>query len=205
MSELELERLGQLMEPEPGNPMEAGGVTNPAAVRGPDGHLYLFPRLVAEGNFSRIGIARVQFNEAGDPIGVERLGLALEPEADYERRSDSTGGCEDPRITFFEPLRHYVMTYTAHSSRGPRIAVAVSDDLFHWDVPDHSVFDGLGAACHRVVTVLLRTRSLDDPSVLLQLLTETEVACSSVMITRGAGCSLGIKAKDGSRRPRFGL
>lgn len=83
------------------------------------------------GNYSRIGIARVRFNAAGDPIGVERLGIALEPEADYELRS-SGGGCEDPRITFIEPLQRYVMTYTALSSRGPRIALAVSEDLFHW-------------------------------------------------------------------------
>ena len=55
------------MEPEPGNPHEVEGVLNPAAVRGPDGNLYLFPRLVARGNYSRIGIARVQFNAAGDP------------------------------------------------------------------------------------------------------------------------------------------
>ena len=120
------------MEPEPGNPLEAEGVLNPAAVRGPDGQLYLFPRLVARGNYSRIGIARVRFNEAGDPTGVERLGIALEPEADYERRPDGSGGCEDPRITFVEPLRRYVMTYTAFSPEGPRIALAVSEDLFHW-------------------------------------------------------------------------
>ena len=35
--------------------MEAEGVLNPAAVRGPDGKLSLFPRLVAKGNYSRIG------------------------------------------------------------------------------------------------------------------------------------------------------
>ncbi|MDD5260796.1 MAG: hypothetical protein PHD76_03010 [Methylacidiphilales bacterium] len=120
------------MEPEPGNPLEVEGVLNPAAVRGPDGHLYLFPRLVAKGNYSRIGIARVRFNEAGNPSGVERLGIALEPETDYERRSESCGGCEDPRITFVEPLGHYVMTYTALSPKGPRIALAVSENLFHW-------------------------------------------------------------------------
>ena len=38
------------MEPEPGNPHEVEGVLNPAAIRGPDGKLYLFPRLVAKGN-----------------------------------------------------------------------------------------------------------------------------------------------------------
>ena len=132
MSDLQLQRIGLVMEPEPGNALEAEGVLNPAAVRGPDGELYLFPRLVARGNYSRIGIGRVRFNESGDPSGVERLGIALEPEADYERRSDGSGGCEDPRITFITPLRRYVMTYTALSSAGPRIALAVSDDLFHW-------------------------------------------------------------------------
>ena len=127
MTDFQLQRLGLVMEPEPGNPLEAEGVLNPAAVRGPDGQLYLFPRLVARGNYSRIGIARVRFNEAGDPAGVERLGIALEPEADYELRPDGSGGCEDPRITFVEPLQRYVMTYTALSPNGPRIALAVSE------------------------------------------------------------------------------
>jgi predicted GH43/DUF377 family glycosyl hydrolase len=132
MSGFQLKRLGQIMEPEPGNPLEIEGVLNPAAARGPDGQLYLFPRLVARGNYSRIGIVRVRFNQAGDPAGVERLGIALEPEADYELRPDGRGGCEDPRITFVERLRRYIMTYTAFSPIGPRIALAVSKDLFHW-------------------------------------------------------------------------
>jgi predicted GH43/DUF377 family glycosyl hydrolase len=127
-----LRRLGIVMEPEPGNPREIEGVLNPAAVRGPDGELYLFPRLVAQGNYSRIGIARVRFTETGDPLGVERLGIALEPEADYERRPDGGGGCEDPRVAFVEPLQLYLMTYTAFSALGPRIAVASSVDLFQW-------------------------------------------------------------------------
>jgi predicted GH43/DUF377 family glycosyl hydrolase len=132
MSEFKLRRLGMLMEPEPGNPLEVEGVLNPAAVRGPDGELYLFPRLVAKGNYSRIGMARVKFNEAGDPAGVERLGIALEPEADYERRSDGGGGCEDPRVTYVEPLQRHMMSYTAFSPQGPRIALALSEDLLHW-------------------------------------------------------------------------
>jgi len=131
MTGFQLQRLGLVMEPEPGNPIEAEGVLNPAAVRGPDGELYLFPRLVARGNYSRIGIARVRFNEDGDPAGVERVGIALEPEADYERRPDG-GGCEDPRIAFVEPFQRYVMTYTALSPQGPRIALALSEDLFRW-------------------------------------------------------------------------
>jgi len=132
MSNLQLKRLGVVMEREPGNSQEVEGVLNPAAARGPDGHLYLFPRLVAKRNYSRIGIARVKFDRAGDPIGVERLGVALEPEAEYELRYGHGGGCEDPRVTFVASIGLYVMTYTAFSTVGPRIAAAVSDDLFHW-------------------------------------------------------------------------
>ena len=113
MSDFQLKRLGVVMESEPGNPLETEGVLNPASARGPDGQLYLFPRLVAEGNYSRIGIVRVLFNEAGDPVGVERLGIALELEANYELRPDGSGGCEDPRITFVQQLQKHVMTYTA--------------------------------------------------------------------------------------------
>jgi hypothetical protein len=44
MREFKLQRLGMLMEPEPGNARKVEGVLNPAAARGPDGELYLFPR-----------------------------------------------------------------------------------------------------------------------------------------------------------------
>lgn len=131
MQPFEIERMGVIMEPKPGEANEVEGVLNPAVVRGKDGQLYLFPRLVGAGNYSRIGVARVLFDKAGDPTGVERMGVALEPEADYEL-NEHGGGCEDPRIAYVEPLGHYVMTYTAFSQRGPRIAIAISDDLFTW-------------------------------------------------------------------------
>ena len=125
-------RLGTIMAPERDNPLEAEGVLNPAAARGRDGALYLFPRLVAKGNYSRIGLARVRFNAAGDPASVERLGVALEPREAYEQNSLTGGGVEDPRITYFEPGDCYVMTYTAYSPEGPRVALATSKDLFSW-------------------------------------------------------------------------
>ena len=128
-----MRRLGILVEPDPDLPEEAEGVMNPGAVRGPDGELYLFPRCVGRGNRSEIGIARVRFDAQGDPVGVQRLGIVMKPEAEYELWPDGRGGCEDPRISFVEPLNHYVMTYTAWSQRGPRIAIARSEDLFHWE------------------------------------------------------------------------
>ncbi len=136
--------LGIVMEGNPLDPMEVEGVLNPATARGPDGELYLFPRLVSRGNFSRIGIARVLFDKQGDPTGVERLGVALEPRETYERNPYSGGGCEDPRITFVAAWGCYVMTYTAFSEAGPRIAMAASHDLRRWDRLGLVTFEGRG-------------------------------------------------------------
>jgi beta-1,2-mannobiose phosphorylase / 1,2-beta-oligomannan phosphorylase len=129
-----IERLGVVMRPDPTHAEEIEGVLNPAAARGPDGELYLFPRLVGANNYSRIGIARVLFSDEGIPTGVERLGIALEPEEPYELRPrEATGGCEDPRVTFVEPIGLYVMTYVALGPRGPRVALAVSENCLNWE------------------------------------------------------------------------
>jgi beta-1,2-mannobiose phosphorylase / 1,2-beta-oligomannan phosphorylase len=81
-----MRRLGVVMRPNPGAEDERKGVLNPGAARGPDGALYLFPRLVDDANRSRIGVARVRFTPDGDPASVERLGYALEPREPYELR-----------------------------------------------------------------------------------------------------------------------
>lgn len=125
-----LERIGVLMTPEPGNPTEVEGVINPATAREADGTVRLYPRVVAEGNFSRIADVRVEV-EGGVPRGVQRLGIALEPARTWERGSGH-GGTEDPRITRIEALGLHVMTYVAFGPTGPRPAIAVSDDLVEW-------------------------------------------------------------------------
>src|SRR5919202_3897741 len=127
-----LRRLGIVMEPDPADPREAEGVLNPAAARGPDGQLYLLPRLVAPGNYSRIGLARVIFDRHDTLVGVERLGMALEPQEPYELNAETGGGVEDPRVTYLAARGLYVMTYTAFGPDGARIAAAVSRDLVQW-------------------------------------------------------------------------
>ena len=66
-----LTRLGVVMAPQPGDPLEELGVLNPASGRTPDGRLHLLPRMVAAGNVSRVGLAEVVL-EDGVPVGVER-------------------------------------------------------------------------------------------------------------------------------------
>lgn len=125
-----LTRTGVVMTPEPGNALEAEGVLNPGSGRGTDGALYLLPRLVAAGNVSRVGLARVVV-ENGVPVGVEREGVVLEPDRGFERGA-SNSGVEDPRVTFIPRLGLHVMTYVAYGPLGPRTALAVSQDLRTW-------------------------------------------------------------------------
>jgi predicted GH43/DUF377 family glycosyl hydrolase len=125
-------RLGTVLEPD-GDPNEAEGVLNPACVRARAGELLLYPRYVAEGNVSRVGL--VSKAGSGGNVRFERLGYALEPQEAYERRTPGLGGmgCEDPRVTFVPVLDRYVMAYTAFGPSGPRIAFALSTDGYHWD------------------------------------------------------------------------
>lgn len=125
-----LRRLGTIMSPRPGDPLETEGVLNPGTAWGPDGELYLYPRLVAAGNVSRIGRARVVVAD-GVPVGVERLGVVLAPDERWEHGRQNAG-VEDPRITFVEPLGLHVMTYVAYGPLGPKPALAVSEDTVAW-------------------------------------------------------------------------
>jgi beta-1,2-mannobiose phosphorylase / 1,2-beta-oligomannan phosphorylase len=123
-------RLGVLMEPEPGNPLEAEGVLNPASGRTPDGRLCLLPRIVAAGNVSRVGLVEVELQD-GVPVGVHRRGVVLAPDEGWERGL-ANAGVEDPRTTWVPSLGKHLMTYVAFGPLGPRLAMAVSDDLEHW-------------------------------------------------------------------------
>jgi predicted GH43/DUF377 family glycosyl hydrolase len=124
-------RLGVVLEPD-GDKAEVGGILNPASARSNTGELLLYPRMVAEGNASQIGIVR-GVERLDEGIHFERIGVALAPTMDYELRDVPGGyGCEDPRVTFIAMLDLYVMTYTAFGPNGPRIAAAVSDEGYEW-------------------------------------------------------------------------
>lgn len=150
-SEIQVRRLGLALEPD-GSESEAEGTLNPASARSRSGELLLYPRDVARGNISRVGLVRGI--PKGDGFAFERSGFALDPAAAYELRPHPGYGCEDPRVTFIPVLDRYVMAYTAFGPQGPRIAVAISEDalvwkrigLLHFDKPGMHIGDDKDAA-----------------------------------------------------------
>jgi beta-1,2-mannobiose phosphorylase / 1,2-beta-oligomannan phosphorylase len=125
-----LSRVGVLMTPDPADQVEAAGVLNPATGRTPDGRLHLLPRLVADGNVSRVGLAEIVLHD-GVPVSVERRGVVLAPDEGWERGA-ANAGVEDPRVTFLPDLGVHLMTYVAFGPLGPKPALAVSEDLVRW-------------------------------------------------------------------------
>jgi predicted GH43/DUF377 family glycosyl hydrolase len=100
---------------------ESEGVLNPAVISDGD-CIHLFYRAVGKGNYSTIGYCRLK-----EPLLVEERCSkpVLSAEFGYESH-----GVEDPRITKIEGL--YYLTYTAYDGVNALGALAVSNDLQHF-------------------------------------------------------------------------
>lgn len=108
-------------------------VFNPAAIV-KDGKVYMFtrsednPAAILGGRTSRIGLAvsedGIHFKNFPTPV--------LYPDAGKFRQYDYPGGCEDPRVVETADGL-YVMAYTSWNYDIPRLSIAVSKDLFHWE------------------------------------------------------------------------
>jgi predicted GH43/DUF377 family glycosyl hydrolase len=80
------------------------------------------------GRTSRIGLA-----VSDDGIHMQRDSVpVLFPAADSQKDNEWPGGCEDPRVAVTEDGM-YVMLYTQWNRKVPRLAVATSKDLRHWE------------------------------------------------------------------------
>jgi beta-1,2-mannosidase len=107
-------------------------VFNPAAIV-KDNKVYLFTRCEDNKNASlgrrtsRIGISvsddGIHFKSFPEPV--------LYPEPGEFMQYDYPGGCEDPRIVETEDGQ-YVIAYTSWNYKIPRLSIAISKDLFHW-------------------------------------------------------------------------
>jgi predicted GH43/DUF377 family glycosyl hydrolase len=107
---------------------------NPAAVVR-DGKVYVLYRAEDATGDSTIGhhTSRLGLAESSDGLHFTRRNEpVLFPDRDAQRKNEWTGGVEDPRIVESES-GEYVLTYTQWNREVPRLGVATSRDLEHWE------------------------------------------------------------------------
>jgi len=118
---------------------------NPAAVVR-DGKVFLLYRAedatgasIIGGHTSRLGLA-----ESSDGLRFTRHPApVLYPDRDAQQGNEWPGGVEDPRLVETEDGR-YVLTYTQWNREVPRLAVATSRDLVHWEKHGPAFADAAG-------------------------------------------------------------
>ena len=103
-------------------------VFNPGATRLLDGTTLLLCRVEDRRGHSHLCAARSANGIDGWHIDP-RATLLPDPEAFPEE----VWGIEDPRITFFEESHTYAIAYTAFSSDGPCVALAMTEDFHHFE------------------------------------------------------------------------
>jgi predicted GH43/DUF377 family glycosyl hydrolase len=101
---------------------EVGGTFNPGAVSNND-EIHILYRAVDGEQISRLGYAQTR-------NGTEMTYRSPEPVMNSSGDNEEFG-CEDPRITKLDG--QFYITYTAFSRRGPRIAMASTNDFRHFE------------------------------------------------------------------------
>jgi predicted GH43/DUF377 family glycosyl hydrolase len=105
-------------------PYPAHTVFNPGATRLADGSTLLLCRVEDRRGHSHLCAAR-------SANGLDDWAIDPVPtlSADPQRYPEELWGIEDPRITYVAELRRYVVAYTAFSSSGPGVALALTEDF----------------------------------------------------------------------------
>ena len=106
-------------------PYPAHSVFNPGATLLHDGTTLLMCRVEDRRGLSHLCAARSANGIDGWDIDTQP---ALLP--DPERFPEELWGIEDPRITYVPEIKRYAVVYTAFSSSGPGVALALTED-FH--------------------------------------------------------------------------
>ena len=172
---LERHQLNPLLAPRPGLDWEEKGTLNPGGVL-LNNVFHIFYRAFSSRDISSIGYAAI----GTDMTIIQRPEHpVVSPEYEWEER-----GCEDPRISLIDGT--YYLTYTAYSRRGPRIALASSQDLKHFnkigvigpDMDDKDavlfpeLFDSRVAMIHRIEPTMQialfdhsKFQELSDPQI----------------------------------------
>jgi predicted GH43/DUF377 family glycosyl hydrolase len=118
------------------------------------------------GRTSRIGLA-----VSDDGIHMTRdAAPVLYPAEDGQKDNEWPGGCEDPRVAVTEDGT-YVMLYTQWNRRVPRLAVATSRDLRHWEKHGPAFATAYGGKYRDMATksASVVTKVVDDKLVITKV------------------------------------
>jgi predicted GH43/DUF377 family glycosyl hydrolase len=113
---------------------EASHTFNPAAIVF-DGKVCMLYRAEDDSGTNRIGshTSRLGLAESDDGLHfTRRPSPVLYPEDDAQKANEIGGGCEDPRLIYGEDGT-IVLTYTQWNQKIPRLAIAFTKDMLHWE------------------------------------------------------------------------
>ncbi len=105
-------------------PYPVNSVFNPGAVRLADGSTLLLCRVEDLRGHSHLCAAR-----SDDGVGGWRIDQRPTLLPSIDTHPEEFWGIEDPRITYVEELRKYVIAYTAFSRGGPGVSLALTEDF----------------------------------------------------------------------------
>jgi len=106
-------------------PYPANSVFNPGATLLHDGTTLLLCRVEDRSGLSHLCVARSA--NGVDGWDIDTLPTLI---PDPENFPEEIWGIEDPRITYISEIKKYAVVYTAFSSSGPGVALALTED-FH--------------------------------------------------------------------------
>jgi predicted GH43/DUF377 family glycosyl hydrolase len=105
-------------------PYPANSIFNAGATQLPSGETLLLVRVEDRRGISHLTVAR-------SPDGLTNWQIDAQPTLlpDPEHYPEEIWGIEDPRITWVEELARYAITYTAYSTSGPLVSLALTKDF----------------------------------------------------------------------------
>jgi predicted GH43/DUF377 family glycosyl hydrolase len=109
-------------------PYPVSSVLNPGATLLPDGTTLLLCRVEDRRGHSHFCAAR-------SANGVDQWQIDPQPTllADPGHFPEELWGIEDPRITYLPELSKYAIVYTAYTSSGPGVALALTEDFHYFE------------------------------------------------------------------------
>jgi predicted GH43/DUF377 family glycosyl hydrolase len=124
---------------------EAAHTFNPAAIV-MDGKVFVLYRAEDDSGSDQIGSHTSRLGLATSEDGLHftrRPTPVLYPDDDAQKTNEQGGGCEDPRLIYGEN-GSIVLTYTQWNRKIPRLAIATTSDLVHWEKHGPAFADASG-------------------------------------------------------------